>query len=304
MPNSDVSQQHCAFVSLLGAPNAGKSTLLNQLVQSKISIVSPKVQTTRSVITGICTEGVSQLVFMDTPGIFIPDPNRKLERAMVKSAWDRIEDADICCLLIDVKKGVSEDTALIIQGFKDHNIKAVLILNKIDTTPRDRLLGLSEKLFSEGVFSDIFMISALKGDGVDDVRDFLAKKAPQGPWMYPEDQLSTAPSRFVASEVTREQLFYRLQQELPYSLTVETEQFEERKGSVKIHQTIYVQREGHKKIVLGKSGQGIKEIGQRARKELESILGCKVHLFLFVKVRENWMQNSDHYNYMGLEMPK
>lgn len=297
--------QKCAFIALLGAPNAGKSTLLNQLVGSKVSIVSPKVQTTRSAITGIAIEGDAQLVFIDTPGIFSPNVKHTLERAMVQAAWNRVGECDILAVLVDAKKGIQEDTHLIIKGLNERKKTALLILNKIDIIEREKLLALASTLSQTGVFSEVFMVSALKGDGVEDVKRYIANHAPEGPWMYPEDQISTAPMRFVASEVTREKLFHRLHEELPYSITVETEQYEEAKdGSIKIHQAIYVQRENHKKIVIGKNGANIKHIGQVARKELEFMLGCKVHLFLFVKVRENWVDNPAAYQYMGLDMPK
>jgi GTP-binding protein Era len=303
--NEALNQQHCAFIALLGAPNAGKSTLLNQLVGSKVSIVSSKVQTTRTSITGIAQEGNAQLIFVDTPGIFNPNPKHKLERAMVQAAWDRVGETDMLAVLIDAKKGVCHDTEIIFKGLKDRNKKAVLILNKVDLIDREKLLGMADTLSKTGIFSDIFMVSALKGDGTADLKRYFAKHAPSGPWMYPEDQVSTAPMRFIASEITREKLFHRLHEELPYAISVETEQYQEAKdGSVKIHQAIYVQREGHKKIVIGKNGANIKNIGQLARKELESFLGCKVHLFLFVKVRENWIDNPETYQYMGLTTPK
>ncbi len=295
----------CGFIALLGAPNAGKSTLLNRLVGSKVSIVSPKVQTTRSAITGIVTEGEAQLVFIDTPGIFAPNPKHRLEKAMVKSAWDQVGDADLAAILVDARRGLCPNTQIIIDGFKERNMKAILLLNKIDLINREDLLAKTAELHAQGIFTDVFMISALNGDGVIDITKYFIDHVPEGMWMFPEDQISTAPQRFIASEITREKLFLRLNEELPYSLAVETEAFEERKdGSIKIHQTIYVQREGHKKIILGKQGKIIKEVSIQARKDLEQMLDTTVHLFLFVKVRENWIQNPEMYSYMGLEMPK
>lgn len=291
-----IPQQKCAFIALLGAPNAGKSTLLNQMVGSKVSIVSAKVQTTRSVITGIALMGEAQLVFVDTPGIFKPNAKHRLETVMVQAAWDRMSESDMLAVLVDAKKGICENTELIIKELNHRNAKAVLILNKVDLVERQTLLGLADTLSKTGVFSDVFMVSALKGDGVEDVKRYFALHAKPGPWMFPEDQISTAPMRFIAAEVTREKLFHRLHEELPYSIAVETEQYEEVKdGSVKIHQAIYVRREGHKKIVIGKGGANIKNIGRLARQELEYLLARKVHLFLFVKVRENWVDNPEVY---------
>lgn len=303
-PLSSPQSKKCAFIALVGAPNAGKSTLLNRLIGSKISIVSPKVQTTRNVITGICIEGDAQLVFFDTPGIFTPDTSHRLEKAMVSAAWNQMDEGDMLCLLVDAPRANSENTKLIIQALKDKHKKAILVLNKIDLIDKAKLLELASQFHAEGVFTDIFMVSATTGDGVSDLRKFLAKNAPISPWMYPEDQLSTAPQRFIASEITREKLFIFLHKELPYHLTVVTDQYEERPKDVKIYQTIYVTKESHKKIVLGQKGQLIKQIGEKSRKDLEAIIGCKVHLFLFVKVRENWLENPEFYHYMGLEKPE
>ncbi len=295
--------ERCGYVALVGAPNAGKSTLLNQLVGAKIAIVSPKVQTTRARVTAIALEGSSQLIFVDTPGIF--KPSRRLEKAMVDAAWGGAQDADRVVLIVDAVKGMTADVERIIDGLQKSGRRAHVILNKIDALKRDRLLGLAEAFSRQEIFDDIFMISALKGDGVDDLRAALAKEMPIGPWLYPEDQLALAPMRHLAAEITREKLFLRMNQELPYSLTVETESWEERKdGSVKIQQIIFVSRANHKPIVLGKGGQTIKKIGAMAREELEEMLGRRVHLFLFVKVREKWLDDPERYQEMGLDFPK
>jgi GTP-binding protein Era len=294
---------HCGFVALVGAPNAGKSTLLNLMIGGKISIVTPKVQTTRTRITGICMAGQTQIVFLDTPGIFTP--KRRLERAMVTAAWSGAHDADIVVVLIDANRGIDRDSQRIIDGLGEQNRTAVLALNKIDTVRRDRLLPLADELQKTGIFTDTFMISALKGDGVDDLRSFLAGRMAIGPWLYPEDQLSDIPLRLLAAEVTREKLFLRLHQELPYALTVETEAWEERKdGSVKIDQIVYVLRDSHKPIVLGKGGRQIKDVGTMAREDLSEILGQKVHLFIHVKVAPKWTDDPSQYRNMGLEFPK
>jgi len=293
----------CGYITLIGAPNAGKSTLLNHLVGAKIAIVSPKVQTTRARVTAIAIEDQTQMIFVDTPGIFTP--SRRLEKAMVNAAWDGAKDADQIALLIDAVKGITKDVENIIDGLEKSGQKAHVILNKIDLIKRDRLLGLTQKLSTHDIFDKIFMISALTGDGVPELRAELAKELPDGPWLYPEDQLALAPMRTLAAEITREKLFLRMNQELPYSLTVETENWEERKdGSVKIDQVIYVSRENHKPMILGKGGQTIKKIGGMAREELEESLGQRVHLFLFVKVREKWIDDPERYREMGLEFPK
>lgn len=293
----------CGYVALVGAPNAGKSTLLNQLVGAKIAIVSPKVQTTRARVTAIAIEGESQLIFVDTPGIF--KPSRRLEKAMVEAAWGGAQDADRIALIVDAVKGITPDVERIIEGLRKSGRRAHVILNKIDAMKRDQLLGLADTLSKQEIFDEIFMISALKGDGVADLRAALAKDMPVGPWLYPEDQLALAPMRHLAAEITREKLFMRMNQELPYSLTVETESWEERKdGSIRIQQVIFVSRANHKPIVLGKGGQTIKKIGALAREELEEILGCRVHLFLFVKVREKWLDDPERYQEMGLDFPK
>jgi len=296
-------ERRCGFVALVGAPNAGKSTLLNALIGTKIAIVSPRVQTTRTVVRGVAVEGAVQLVFIDTPGIF--EPRRRLERAMVARAWRGAADADLVVLLVDAaraaRSGVDGDTVRIMEGLKAAGRRAVLALNKIDLVPRPALLGLAQSLNAEtsskgAFFTDTFMISAEKGDGVADLRQHLAAGAPEGPWHYPEDQLSDMSERLIAAEMTREQLFRQLRQELPYALTVETEQWQTRPdGGVRVEQTIYVQRGTQKAIVLGKGGARIKSVGAAARKDLEAILGHPVHLFLFVKVREGWIDDPERY---------
>jgi GTP-binding protein Era len=294
----DGSPTHCGFIALVGAPNAGKSTLLNAIIGAKIAIVSPRVQTTRTVVRGVVTEGAAQLVFIDTPGIF--KPKRRLERAMVARAWRGAADADLIVLLVDagraVQGGIDADTERIMEGLEAGGRRAILALNKIDLVPRPALLALAQTLNQRGLFSDTFMIAAAKGDGVSDLRDHLAAAAPQGPWHYPEDQLSDMSERLIAAEMTREALFRQLRQELPYALTVETESWDVKDdGSVRVEQTVYVQRDTQKAIVLGKGGSRIKQVGAAARKELEAILGHRVHLFLFVKVREGWIDDPERY---------
>ena len=291
----------CGFVALVGAPNAGKSTLLNALVGSKVAIVSPKVQTTRTRVLGITLEGDSQLVFVDTPGIF--QPKRRLERAMVAAAWQGAQDADLVVLLVDATADrIKPDTQAIIDGLKSAGRPAILALNKIDAVKRPKLLALSEALNAAGDFTATFMISALTEDGIGDLRAALAAAVPEGPWLYPEDQLSDMPERLLAAEITREKLFLRLYQELPYAVTVETESWEQRDdGSIAISQVIFVQRDTQKAIVLGKGGQMIKAIGTAARQELEEILDCRVHVRLFVKVRESWIDDPDRYRDWGLD---
>ena len=291
----------CGFVALVGAPNAGKSTLLNALVGTKIAIVSPKVQTTRTRVLGITLEGDSQLVFVDTPGIF--QPKRRLERAMVAAAWQGAQDADLVVLLVDATAAtIKPETRSIIDGLKSAGRPAILALNKIDAVRRPKLLALSEALNDAGDFTATYMISALTADGLDDLKSALAAAVPEGPWLYPEDQLSDMPERLLAAEITREKIFLRLYQELPYAVTVETESWEERDdGSIAISQVIFVQRDTQKAIVLGKGGQMIKAIGTAAREELEEILGCRVHVRLFVKVRESWIDDPDRYRDWGLD---
>ncbi|MBW8723861.1 MAG: GTPase Era [Inquilinus limosus] len=291
----------CGFVALIGAPNAGKSTLLNTLVGTKVAIVSPKVQTTRSRVLGILTEGAAQIVFVDTPGIF--KPRRRLDRAMVAAAWGGAAEADLVLLLVDSSlKGVREETRGIVEKLAQTQRKAILILNKIDAVRHEVLLTLAADLNASGVFTDTFMISALTGSGVNDLRRHLAGHLPEGPWLFPEDQVSDMPMRLLAAEITREKLFLRLQQELPYAVAVETEDWEEQKdGSVRISQIIYVQRDGQKAIVLGHGGQMIKAVGTAARLELEEITEQRVHLSLFVKVRENWLDDPARYSVWGLD---
>ena len=302
--------QACGFAAIIGAPNAGKSTLINALVGSKVAIVSPKVQTTRMPVRGIAIAGETQIVFVDTPGIF--RPRRRLDRAMVTSAWAGAEEADAVLLIVDAADfnanpngPGARDTLAILEGLKaSKGKKRALVLNKIDGMKRTDLLPLVERLNAESVFEDVFLISALKGEGVADVLAWVAARMPQGPWLYPEDQAADIPSRLLAAEVTREKIYLRLHDELPYASAVETEKWEERRdGSVKIDQVIYVQRDGQKAIVLGKGGATIKTIGALAREELESLFGRRVHLFLFVKVREDWAENSEHYKEIGLDFP-
>lgn len=293
----------CGFVAIVGAPNAGKSTLTNQLVGAKVSIVTRKVQTTRARITAIAVADNSQIVFVDTPGIF--EPKRRLERAMVDAAWSGIGDADIVVLLVDAQNGRSDDTDRIITGLKTAGRQAILALNKVDLVKRPTLLALAQALNAEGVFTDTFMISALQGDGTADLLAHLAAAVPAGPWLYPEDQLSDISERLLAAEITREKVFLRLHEELPYSITVETESWQERKdGSVRIEQVIYVRRDTQKGIVLGKGGRQVKQIGAEARQEMETVFDRRVHLFLFVKVRENWIDDPERYREMGLEFPR
>lgn len=298
---TDTADRRCGYVALVGAPNAGKSTLLNQLVGAKLSIVSPKVQTTRSRLLGIVIEGEAQLVFVDTPGIFFA-PKRRLERAMVAAAWAGAEDADIVVVLVDAARGVDADTQRILDGLKSAGRRAVLALNKVDLVAPPLLLPLTARLNREAIFDAVFMVSALNGDGVDALRRHLAQAVPAGPWLYPEDQLTDLPQRLIAAEVTREQVFLQLHEELPYATMVETDTWEGRKdGSIKIAQTIHVQRDSQKAIVLGKAGRQVKAIGARARAELERMLGRRVHLFLFVRVSENWTEDRERYKAMGLE---
>ncbi|HTZ35518.1 MAG TPA: GTPase Era [Stellaceae bacterium] len=290
----------CGFVALIGAPNAGKSTLLNRLVGQKLAIVTPKVQTTRSRLLGIATDAAVQLVFVDTPGIF--EPRRRLDRAMVAAAWAGAADADVTVLLVDAARGIDPDTRLIAERLKAASRRPLLALNKIDRVRREALLGLAAELTKLADFSEVFMISGLTGDGVDDLQRRLAEAVPEGPFLFPPDQLSDAAERFLAAEVTREQLFLQLHDELPYSATVETESWEERPdGSVRIEQVIYVRRAGQRAIVLGEGGRRIKAIGARARAELGAMLDRKVHLFLFVKVREGWLDDPERFRAMGID---
>jgi len=293
----------CGFVAIIGAPNAGKSTLVNRLVGSKVAIVTHKVQTTRARIRGIAMEGATQIVFVDTPGIF--KPKRRLDRAMVDAAWGGAGDADLIVLMVDMESGRDSDVERIVEGLKAQGRKAILVLNKSDACDREKLLKTAAKLNETGIFTETFMVSALTGDGVADLKRHIAALLPEGPWHYPEDQAADVPLRSLAAEITREKLFLRLHDELPYSLTVETESWEQKKdGSIRIAQVIYVERDSQKKIALGKGGQTIKTIGQMAREELQEMLETKVHLFLFVKVRENWSDDRERYREMGLDFPK
>jgi len=303
MEQPEKHQTKAGFVALIGAPNAGKSTLLNALVGSKVSIVSRKVQTTRALVRGIAVEGEAQIVFVDTPGIF--KPKRRLDRAMVTSAWGGAGDADVVALLLDVRRGVDEEAEAILAKLPELKQPKVLILNKIDLIERSRLLELAAKLNEKVPFAHTFMISALNGDGIETLRRQLAGMMPEGPWLYPEDQISDAPLRMLAAEITREKIYERLHEELPYQSTVETDQWQVRPdGSVRIEQTVFVERDSQRKIVLGKGGQTIKAIGQMARKEIAEIAEAPVHLFIFVKVRENWSDDPERYREMGLEFPK
>ncbi len=298
---TDTDQKRCAMIGIIGAPNAGKSTLVNRMVGQKVTIVSPKVQTTRARVMGIFIEGGSQIILMDTPGIF--KPQRRLDKAMVSAAWQGARDADRVLLLIDIAKGrVNDDSRAIIERLAQEQRKVGLVLNKIDLVEKEKLLALTAELNATGVFDEVYMISALKGDGVDRLRHDLATKAPQGPWMFGEDQISDMPMRLLAAEVTREKIFLQLGDELPYDSTVETEQWEEfDDGSAKISQTIYVRRDTQKAIMLGKGGARIKQIGSAARQELEGILGRRLHLSIFVKVREKWADDPDRYRDWGLD---
>lgn len=298
--NEGAEGTSCGFVALIGAPNAGKSTLLNQMVGAKVAIVTHKVQTTRTRITGIGMHEKAQLVFIDTPGIF--EPKRRLDRAMVSAAWKGSEDAESTVLLVDARKGMTEDVERIIKGLEAANRDAILTLNKIDGMKRENLLALMAELNETGVFTDTFLISALTGDGVNDLKAFLADRAPEGPWMYPEDQISDTTMRILAAEITREKVYLRLHDELPYSTTVETEKWEDRKdGSVRIEQVIHVERETQKGIVIGKGGLMLKKLGQMAREEMEEEFQRKVHLFLHVRTTERWADDKTMYQDMGLD---
>lgn len=293
----------CGFVALVGAPNAGKSTLMNSLVGTKVSIVTHKAQTTRSQIRGVVTEGDGQVVFIDTPGIFAP--KRRLDRAMVDAAWTGAGDADFVALIVDAERGITPELEALLEGLDKVPHDKVLVLNKVDLIKREMLLGLSERLNAALRFQRTFMISALKGDGVKDFLDWCLTRLPLGPWHFPEDQLTDLTLAITAAEVTREKLFLRIHEEIPYNATVETEKFTINKdGSYRIDQVVYVTRDGHKKIVLGAGGQTIKSIGAESRKELMEIFEVPVHLFLFVKVREKWGDDPERYREMGLEYPQ
>ena len=303
---ADQNATRAGFVAIIGAPNAGKSTLVNALVGRKVSIVTPKVQTTRFQVRGVMMHGAAQLVLVDTPGVFAP--RRRLDRAMVASAWEGADDADAIVHVVDVAAQLSqarrtvEDVERVIDGLKAHDLKAVLLLNKIDLVKREELLELSQKLFETGVYSDVFMISASNGDRIKDLADFLVTLMPESPFLYPEDQIADLSERMLAAEVTREKLYLRVHDELPYGLTVETDSWKDNKdGSVRIEQTVYVEREGHKPIILGKGGQTIKWVSTAARTDLEEQLDRKVPLFLFVKVRPNWGDERARFNALGLD---
>ena len=303
-------ERRCGFVAVLGAPNAGKSTLVNALVGSKVAIVTHKVQTTRVPLRGIAMRGKAQIVFVDTPGIFAP--KRRLDRAMVKAAWSGASDADAIVVVVDAaeisakeRSYAAADTDRIIEGLKESGRKAALALNKIDGMKREMLLPLADNLNTSGVFERVFMVSALKGEGLNELVEYCVGKLPAGPWLYPEDQAADMPSRLLAAEVTREKLFLRLHDELPYASTVVTESWQDQKdGSVRIDQTIFVEREGQKAIVIGKGGQAIKAIGEAARKDMEELFARRVHLFLHAKVLEGWGDKAEHYREWGLEFPK
>ena len=297
---ADESGRRCGFIAIIGSPNVGKSTLTNRLVGAKVTIVTSKVQTTRSRVMGVAILGAAQLVYVDTPGIFVP--RRRLDRAMVAAAWGGAADADVVLLLIDAKKGLDADAHRILAGLRSGGRRSVLVLNKIDLVPRPRLLALAEAANAEHAFDDTFMVSALSGDGVDDLGAHLAGNVPQGVWLYPEDQLSDMNERLFAAEITREKLFEQLHQELPYALTVETEEWEPFKnGSLRIGQTVYVERDSQKGIVLGHQGKRVRQVREEAIADLEEILGRKVHLFIFVKVRQKWGEDPERYRTWGLD---
>jgi GTPase len=300
---SDAPPTRCGFVALVGAPNVGKSTLLNRLVGTKVSIVSPKVQTTRRRVLGITVQGRDQIVFIDTPGIFRPE--RRLERAMVRAAWQAAEEADLVALLVDARKGIDAATAGVLEGLGRRPRPTLLVINKLDLVKPPATLPLIKELNERARFEETFIVSALSGDGCEEFLNALGRYLPEGPWLFPEDQLSDLSNRAMAAEITREKIFLALHQELPYSITVETEAWTESPDGkeVRIDQTIYVMRESQKAIVLGKGGRQIKAIGQAARAELEQILGQRVHLFLFVKVRERWAEDPERYAELGLDFP-
>ena len=300
---SDVNHR-CGFVAVIGAPNAGKSTLVNSLVGAKVAIVSHKVQTTRAPVRGIATDGDSQLVFIDTPGLF--EPKRRIERAMVDAAWGGAHDADIIVLVVDAARGLDADLEGILDKLKDTRAARIAVLNKVDRVEeKAQLLALAQALEQRAPFERLFMLSALSGDGVSDLKAYLAARVPAGPWHYPADDLTDIPLRTLAAEITREKIYNRVHDELPYASTVETTSWQERKdGSVRIEQTIFVARDGQKAIVLGKGGQTIKQISTDSRKELCEILDRPVHLFLFVKVRSGWQDDPERYREMGLGIPK
>jgi len=290
----------CGFVAVIGAPNAGKSTLVNALVGAKVSIVSPKAQTTRSIVRGIAMYGSSQVIYVDTPGIFAA--KQRFDRAMVAAAWMGAADAEAVMFVVDAARKLGEDSERILEQLKNSGRKAILVMNKVDIADKGILLDLTRRVNQAGLFSEIFMVSALTGDGLDRVKEYIANAVPQGPWMFPEDDVSDMPGRLLAAEITREQLFMQLNQELPYSCAVETESWEDRKdGSSRVEQNIYVSRDNHKAIVLGEGGKRIKNIGAKARAELERLLDRKIHLFLHVKVKENWREDRNQFAVWGLD---
>lgn len=291
-----------AFVAICGSPNVGKSTILNQIIGTKLSIVSPKVQTTRTTLKAIYNKDENQLVFVDTPGIFTP--SRALEEAIVKTAWSGLDGIDIVLLVIDAVRGICEDTDQIINKFTAHKVKPILLINKKDIVTAEKLNRLIQEYSNSGKFEKVLTISALRNDGVDELLNYLISKAPESEWYFPEEQLTTAPLRVIASEITREKLFLNLSDELPYNLTVETDSWEEQKdGSVKVNQSIFVAKDSHKPMVLGSKGQMIKKIGMLAREEISQLAGCTIHLFLFVKVRENWFSDPERYRYLEMQQP-
>ncbi len=302
--DGEAGPRRCGFIAILGSPNAGKSTLVNRLVGTKVTIVSHKVQTTRVPVRGIAIEGASQLVFVDTPGIF--EPRRRLDKAMVESAWSGAKDADVVAVLIDAAKGIDEDTERILKTLGYRGAHAVLVLNKIDrVSEKEKLLALAQEASERVPFKAVFMISALDGNGVGDLKTYLAAHVPEGPWHYPEDEVSDAPLRLLAAEITRERIYTYLHDELPYAITVETTSWKEFKNkSVRIEQTIYVERESQRRIVIGKGGEMVKRISSEARAEISGIVEKPVHLFLFVKVRAGWGSDPERYREMGLEFPK
>jgi len=296
------TETRCGFIAIIGAPNAGKSTLVNALVGSKVSIVSHKVQTTRVPLRGIAIAGASQLVFVDTPGLF--QPRRRLERAMVEAAWTGAADADLVVLMLDAALGLDAGAQRILDTLKAKRVAPILVLNKIDRVPKPRLLSLAAEANARLTFAATFMLSALGGSGVDDLKTYLARQVPPGPWHFPEDEVSDAPLRLLAAEITREKIYARLHDELPYHTAVETTAWQEKKNGVRIEQTIFVERDSQKRIVLGKGGQMIKQLSSESRQELAQILEQPVHLFLFVKVRQDWEDDPERYRQMGLSFPK
>ena len=295
----DNTLEKCGFVTLLGAPNAGKSTLVNYMVGVKVSIVSPKVQTTRSRVRGIFVRDNCEIVLIDTPGIF--KPKRRLDRAMVAAAWQEAEYSDVRLLLVDAKRGLDDDTRSILDSLVKNKLKAVLVLNKTDLVKPAVLVELSARLNENGLFKETFMLSAATGEGVDALEDYLISVMPEGPFMFPADQVSDLPDKLLAAEITREKLYMNLNQELPYISTVQTDSFKEDDKGIRIDQTIYVEKSNQKQIVIGKNGAMIKKIGMQSRQELEKLFECRVHLFLFVKVREKWAENPEHYRPWGLD---